>query len=149
MTIDDQAAAMADPIEWMLCVPTDESHRFEAFDTLPPDVGAKISSKFEEFFFGQPNVASTSDAERKHPYKYNTFVRVANHRKLAESLYCIRQFIEDPCHDNVACRRCLTKRAPCVRMAEHEPPKSKLYFYPYKNSGGEDEWKTQELWMST
>jgi hypothetical protein len=132
MTIDDQAAAMADPIEWMLCVPTDEGHRYEAFDALPSDVQASVSSQFEESFFVHPSIASTSDTERKHHYKYTTFVRVANRRKRAESLYCIKQFIfnsgkEDPCQDNVVYRRCLTTRCPCVRMVEHEPSKFKLF----------------------
>jgi hypothetical protein len=152
------ASMVADPIEWVLHIPTNDGHRLENFEALPAETRAALTSKYNDVFYVLPDVPNREEQEVRRHYFYVRFLETSNRESKANSKHCVKQFLYNtskgrPCMDNFACVRCHSKKCPCVRIVKvvdnDGTSKHKLCFFPFeKPAGGDvgDAWKAVEFW---
>jgi hypothetical protein len=152
---------VADPIEWVLHIPTSDGHRLENFEALPVETRAALTSKYNDVFCALPDIPGRGPQEVRRHYLYVRYFDTSNREMKANSKHCVKQGVyhtskERPCRDDFACVRCRTKPCPCARTVtvvdDDGTSKHKLCFFPFKKpAGGEtdnDAWKAVEFWTT-
>jgi hypothetical protein len=151
---------VADPIEWILYIPTSDGYRLENFEALPGETRAALTSKYNDVLCALPDVPNRGPQEVRRHYLYVRYFDTATREQKATLKHCVKQGVyhaskEDPCRDDFACGRCHSKPCPCARIIKVVNPdgtsKHKLCFFPFeKPVDGEtgDAWKAVEFWTT-